>query len=101
MAQAATGLMQQASPAFEPVVPILSQLLKAEMAEREVRAVAYRLKVARFRENLHLVDRLAVDSKKPLPCMTISSLEKLACINAPAPKVSQSLTSALIHIHDP
>jgi DNA replication protein DnaC len=29
-------------------VPILSQLLKAEMAEREVRSVAYHMKAARF-----------------------------------------------------
>ena len=48
MAQAVTDLMQQGAPAFEAAVPILSQLLKAEMAEREVRSVAYQLKVARF-----------------------------------------------------
>lgn len=41
MAQAVTDLMQQGSPAFEAAVPILSQLLKAETAEREVRSVAY------------------------------------------------------------
>src|SRR3546814_12386182 len=48
MAQAVTDLMQQGSPAFEAAVPILSQLLKAATAEREVRSVAYQLKVARF-----------------------------------------------------
>src|SRR3546814_5107310 len=48
MAQAVTDLMQQGSPAFEAAVPILSQLRKAETAEREVRSVAYQLKVARF-----------------------------------------------------
>jgi hypothetical protein len=48
MAQAVSDLMQQGSPAFEAAVPILSQLLKAETAEREVRSVAYQLKVARF-----------------------------------------------------
>src|SRR3546814_13070200 len=48
MAQAVTDLMQQGSPAFEAAVPILSQLLKAETAEREVRSVAYPLKVAGF-----------------------------------------------------
>jgi len=48
MAQAVADLMQQGSPAFEAAVPILSQLLKAETAEREVRSVAYQLKVARF-----------------------------------------------------
>ena len=48
MAHAVTDLMAQGAPAFEAAVPILSQLLKAETAEREVRSVAYQLKVARF-----------------------------------------------------
>ena len=48
MAQAVSDLVQQGSPAFEAAVPILSQLLKAETAEREVRSVAYQLTVARF-----------------------------------------------------
>lgn len=48
MAQAVTDLMHQGAPAFEAAVPILSQLLKAETAEREVRSVAYQLKAARF-----------------------------------------------------
>ena len=48
MAQAVGELMEQGSPAFEAAVPILSQLLKAETAEREVRSIAYQLKAARF-----------------------------------------------------
>ena len=48
MAQAVTDLIEQGAPAFEAAVPILSQLLKAEMAEREVRSTAYQLKAARF-----------------------------------------------------
>src|SRR3546814_7789373 len=48
MAQAVTDLMEQGSPAFEAAIPILSQLLKAETAEREVRSVDYQLKIARF-----------------------------------------------------
>jgi DNA replication protein DnaC len=48
MAQAVHDLTEQGSPAFEAAVPILSQLLKAETAEREVRSVAYQLKAARF-----------------------------------------------------
>lgn len=48
MAQAVTDLMEQGSPAFEGAVPILSQLLKAEVAEREVRSIAYHMKAARF-----------------------------------------------------
>src|SRR5690606_4952459 len=48
MAQAVEDLIEQGSPAFEAAVPILSQLLKAEVAEREVRSIAYHLKTARF-----------------------------------------------------
>ena len=48
MAQAASDLMEQGSPAFETAIPILSQLLKAETAEREVRSISYQIKAARF-----------------------------------------------------
>jgi DNA replication protein DnaC len=48
MAQAVGDLIEQGAPAFEAAVPMLSQLLKAEMAEREVRSIAYQIKVARF-----------------------------------------------------
>jgi DNA replication protein DnaC len=48
MAQAAAELAEQGAPAFQGAIPILSQLLKAEMAEREVRSIAYQLKAARF-----------------------------------------------------
>ena len=48
MAQAAAELTEQGAPAFQSAVPILSQLLKAELAEREVRCIAYQLKAARF-----------------------------------------------------
>jgi len=46
MAQAVTDLSEQGAPAFEAAVPILSQLLKAELAEREVRSIAYHMKSA-------------------------------------------------------
>ena len=48
MAQAVSDLMEQGAPAFDAAVPILSQLLKAEVAEREVRSIAYQIKAARF-----------------------------------------------------
>jgi len=51
MAQAVSGLVEQGATAFDTAVPILSQLLKAEVAEvaeREVRSIAYQIKVARF-----------------------------------------------------
>jgi len=48
MAHAVDDLVAQGAPAFEAATPMLSQLLKAEMAEREVRSIAYHTKVARF-----------------------------------------------------
>jgi DNA replication protein DnaC len=48
MAQAAGELAEQGAPAFQAAMPVLSQLLKAELAEREVRSIAYQIKIARF-----------------------------------------------------
>src|SRR3954462_13300676 len=48
MAQAVGDLVEQGAPAFEAAIPTLSQLLKAELAEREVRSIAYHIKSARF-----------------------------------------------------
>jgi DNA replication protein DnaC len=48
MAQAVCELTEQGSPAFEAALPILSQLLKAETSDREVRSMAYQLRAARF-----------------------------------------------------
>ncbi len=48
MAQAVGELMEQGAPAFDAAVPILSQLLKAETAERKVRSISYQIKAARF-----------------------------------------------------
>jgi DNA replication protein DnaC len=48
MAQAVSDLVEQGASAFEAAVPVLSQLLKAELSEREVRSIAYQLKTARF-----------------------------------------------------
>lgn len=48
MAQAVAELAQQQGPAFQQAQPILHDLLKAEVAEREVRTVNYQLKSARF-----------------------------------------------------
>ena len=52
MAQAVSDLTEQGAPAFDTAVPILSQLLKAELAEREVRSVAYQIKAARFDDEI-------------------------------------------------
>ena len=47
-AQAVTDLIEQGAPTFEAAIPMLSQRLRAELAEREVRSIAYHMKSARF-----------------------------------------------------
>lgn len=48
MAQAVAELAEQGAPAYQAAQNVLGDLLKAEMAEREVRSVAYQMKIARF-----------------------------------------------------
>jgi len=48
MAQAVDELAKQGSPAYQSAQEMLGTLLKAEMAEREVRSISYQMKSARF-----------------------------------------------------
>lgn len=48
MAQAVDELARQGSPAYQGAQEMLGVLLKAEIAEREVRSIAYQMKAARF-----------------------------------------------------
>lgn len=48
MADTIAHLAEQASPVYQQAVPILATLLKAEVAEREVRSINYQMSVARF-----------------------------------------------------
>jgi hypothetical protein len=53
-------LAEQGVPAFDAAQPILSQLLKTETAEREVRSVVYQLKVTRSRRTGTLLSLTSV-----------------------------------------
>ena len=48
MADSIVSLAEQASPEYQQALPILEALLKAEVAEREVRSINYQMKMARF-----------------------------------------------------
>ena len=48
MAQSIEELADQAAPAYQQAEPILDSLLKAEVADREVRSINYQMKAARF-----------------------------------------------------
>ncbi|MBY7848062.1 ATP-binding protein, partial [Vibrio fluvialis] len=41
-------LASQNAPAYQQAQPILETLLKAEVADREVRSIAYQMKAAKF-----------------------------------------------------
>lgn len=48
MADTVATMAEQAAPIYQQAVPILETLLKAEVAEREVRSINYQMKAARF-----------------------------------------------------
>jgi DNA replication protein DnaC len=48
MADTIGNLAEQGAPAYQQAIPILETLLKAEVAEREVRSINYQMKTARF-----------------------------------------------------
>lgn len=91
MAQAVQDLHEQGSPAFEAAMPILSQLLKAEMAEREVRSIAYHMKAARFPayKDLSAFDFAASEMREALVrqlhrCEFLDGAENVVLIHCPA-----------------
>ncbi|MFT5770288.1 MAG: DNA replication protein DnaC, partial [Lysobacterales bacterium] len=48
MASAITELAEQGSPAYHQSTDLLDQLIRAEVADREVRSINYQMKIARF-----------------------------------------------------
>jgi len=48
MASSITELSSQDSPAYKLALPMLDTLVKAEVADREVRSIAYQMKTAKF-----------------------------------------------------
>ena len=48
MAETVRDLAAQSSPAYRQALPVLESLLKAEVAEREVRSINYQMTVAKF-----------------------------------------------------
>ena len=48
MAETIADMAIQAAPAYQQAIPVLESLLKAEVAEREVRSINYQMKAAKF-----------------------------------------------------
>ena len=55
MASVIAELSQQSGPAYHHAEPILDTLIKAEVAEREVRSISYQTKLAKFPAHRDLV----------------------------------------------
>ena len=104
MAQAVGDLIEQGAPAFDAAVPILSQLLKAEVAEREVRSIAYQIKAARFPAYKDLAGFDFAASERACGRCSITagstpyhtssgncgSVSSSACVTSPAASLSRS-----------
>lgn len=100
MAQAVQDLLDQGAPAFEAAMPILSQLLKAEMAEREVRSIAYHMKAARFPayKDLSAFDFAASEMREALVrqlrrCEFLDAAENVVLIGGPGTGKSHVATA--------
>jgi len=100
MAQAVQDLLDQGAPAFEAAMPILSQLLKAEMAEREVRSIAYHMKAARFPayKDLSAFDFAASEMREALVrqlhrCEFLEAAENVVLIGGPGTGKSHVATA--------
>ena len=48
MAHTISELDEQAAPAFKQAEPVINKLIKAEVADREVRSINYQMKIAKF-----------------------------------------------------
>ncbi len=83
MAQAVGELTEQGSPAFDAAIPVLSQLLKAETAEREVRSTAYQLKTARFPAYPRCSTGLPTTATSSKPETTASASRTTARLTSP------------------
>lgn len=97
MVNAVEDLVAQAAPAFETAIPMLSQLLEAEIAEREMRSIAY---TPRWHASPHiktspaLILRSAKSTRRRLHrCEFIEAVENVVLISGPGTGKSHTATT--------
>jgi len=90
--------MARGAPAFAAAIKVLSQLLKAEMAEREVRSIAYHMKAARFPDykdlsgfNFAASEVNEVLMRQLLRCEFMDAAENVVLIHCPAGYAQQCM----------
>ena len=110
MAGAVMELAEQGSPAFKQSGELLEKLVKAEVAEREVRSINYQMKVARFPAHRDLSgfdfteSSVSVSQVKSLHrCVFLDDTENIVLIGGPGTGKTHIATAigvqAIIHHH--
>ena len=110
MAGAITELAEQGSPAFKQSGELLEKLIKAEVAEREVRSINYQMKIARFPAHRDLAgfdfneSSISVSQVKSLHrCEFLDDTENIVLIGGPGTGKTHIATAigvqAIIHHH--
>ena len=110
MAQSIEELAEQAAPAYQQAEPILNDLLKAEVADREVRSINYQMKVAKFPAHRDLTGFDFIESmvtetlvRSLHRCEFIEEAQNIVLIGSPGTGKTHLATAlgvqAIIHHH--
>jgi DNA replication protein DnaC len=110
MAAAVTELASQGAPAFSRSTELLDQLIRAEVADREVRSINYQMKVARFPAQRDLAGFAFADSAVDAAlvrslhrCAFLEQAENIVLIGGPGTGKTHLATAigveAIVHHH--
>ena len=110
MAGAVAELSEQGSPAFKQSGELLDKLIKAEVAEREVRSINYQMKIARFPAHRDLAGFTFKESvvneaqiKTLHRCEFLDETENIVFIGGPGTGKTHIATAigvqAIVHYH--
>jgi DNA replication protein DnaC len=110
MADAVTELAEQGAPAFKQSNELLEKLIKAEVAEREVRSINYQMKIAKFPAHKDLAGFNFAEStasegqvKALHRCEFLNDTENIVLVGGPGTGKTHLATAigiqAIIHHH--